>query len=451
MTILLALLVPASTLAQTVVEPDDRTALGLTVYDGFAQVRDVRDVSLPAGRRPVVWNGIPDRIDPGTVVFLVGGRPLDPGSLVVEATPVDGAALLRDHVGREVTLVAPDGRRLEAVLVSPTEPIYRIDDRLVLDWQGHVEVPVDPGAPSGTPRILATLGGPADEVTASYLVDGLRWSADYVGVLRDGEPMSLHGTATIVNGSATGWPDVTLHLVAGDVPRGPGGRGGPVRRDVARMAVSEAAGPERESLGDVHLYAIAGTVSIPASATARVPLFDPARVAVEREYVLDGAPWVYQSRQPDLPPLERPRVRLRFDNDGIAGEDEPLPAGTVHLYRRDRAGTLRFVGDAGLPDTPAGERVVLEAGTAFDVVAERTQTSFSRIDERTHETAWRIEIRNRGDESRTIRVVESFPGEWSVLEESRAHERIDARTAVWEVPVGAGGSATLTYRVRVTF
>jgi hypothetical protein len=50
-----------------------------------------------------------------------------------------------------------------------------------------------------------------------------------------------------------------------------------------------------------------------------------------------------------------------------------------------------------------------------------------------------------------VEVVEAFPGEWTILEESRPHERVDARTARWEVAVPAGGSATLTYRVRVAY
>jgi hypothetical protein len=43
-----------------------------------------------------------------------------------------------------------------------------------------------------------------------------------------------------------------------------------------------------------------------------------------------------------------------------------------------------------------------------------------------------------------------MPGlEWTIVEESLPHERIDAQVVRWTVPVPAGGAATLTYRVRV--
>ncbi len=89
-------------------------------------------------------------------------------------------------------------------------------------------------------------------------------------------------------------------------------------------------------------------------------------------------------------------------------------------------------------------------GAAFDLVAERTQTAFRRIDERTVETAWRLEVRNRGQEDRTVTVLEPLPGEWEILEESRPHERIDAHTVRWRLPVPARGSAALEWRVRST-
>ena len=48
-------------------------------------------------------------------------------------------------------------------------------------------------------------------------------------------------------------------------------------------------------------------------------------------------------------------------------------------------------------------------------------------------------------------VVEQMPGfEWTIVEESHPHERVDAQVVRWTLPVPAGGAATLTYRVRVT-
>ena len=58
-------------------------------------------------------------------------------------------------------------------------------------------------------------------------------------------------------------------------------------------------------------------------------------------------------------------------------------------------------------------------------------------------------MKNAREEAVTVRVRETLPGDWQILEESAAHTRESAHAAVWQVPVSARGSAELTYRVRV--
>ena len=48
-------------------------------------------------------------------------------------------------------------------------------------------------------------------------------------------------------------------------------------------------------------------------------------------------------------------------------------------------------------------------------------------------------------------MVEPIPGDWEMLEESLPHKKAASNTAVWQVPVPALGSTTLTYRVRVKY
>jgi hypothetical protein len=218
-----------------------------------------------------------------------------------------------------------------------------------------------------------------------------------------------------------------------------------------RMAEMAANDVEQAALGDVHLYTVDSPVTIAPLGSTRVALFHAARVPVRREYVLAGQSWWYQTPAPDLPATEHPQVRIRFENRGIAGADQPLPGGALHAWRPDERGQIQFVGGASVPHTASGEEVVVTIGSAFDLVAERVQTDYRQLDPRTFESAWRIEIRNRGRATASVLVVERMPGfEWTIVEESHPHERVDAQVARWTLPVPAGGAATLTYRVRVT-
>ena len=49
----------------------------------------------------------------------------------------------------------------------------------------------------------------------------------------------------------------------------------------------------------------------------------------------------------------------------------------------------------------------------------------------------------------TVEVVEPMTSDWQILQSSIPHEKRDAQTAVFQVPVARDGEAVLTYRVRV--
>lgn len=436
--------------AQDTTTPADRTALSLTVYQGFGMVSDTRRVE--GGAQEIVWSGVARTLDPGTAILLSGDDPVPTASMVFEPDP-GPFGLLQE--GDPVFLVSPTGDRMEATVVSPGALIFRAGDRLILEWKGHIEVP-DPGrVRDPSPVIRWELAEPArTPLTAAYMAGGLSWAADYTAILEGEERLSLEGHATVENHTGMAWPAARLQLVAGVVRREAGLDPRAARRVTlgaenfdARM---EAAGVAREALGEYHLYTVDEPVTLRHESVTRIGLLSAPRVPVERRLVLEGGGWWYQGQHEELPP-QHPQIRLRFDNEEGAGLGEPLPAGTIHVYGRDARGGLQFLGDGAVPHTPAGEDVRLTIGESFDVTARRIQTDWRRIDDRTEESAWRVELANAGDAARTVQVVESFPGDWTVLEESRPHEQVDARTARWEVPVPARGSATLTYRVRVSY
>ncbi|MGH7564217.1 MAG: DUF4139 domain-containing protein [Gemmatimonadota bacterium] len=439
---------PETAHGQTRVTPAERTSLGVTVYSGFAQIRDTRPV---AGEGEILWTGFPSSIDPGTILLTRDGERVTPDVLGVRSgSAIEPRALYAAHLGQPVVLVAEDGREIPAEIVSEA-PVFRAGDRLILDWQGHVELPTDGAGPIGRGIRWRAAGPGEGPLTMSYLADGLAWSADYTAIFDEGGPIELTGSVTIENRTDLAYPDARIQLVAGDVRRG--GAGAPQPRfAMAEARVADAAPvPEREALGDVHLYTLPEPVTLGAEETVRTPLFQDATVDVEREYVLRGQRFWYQSEHPGFPPRENPEVWLHFRNQGLAGAGEPLPAGILHVYRRDEGGALQFAGDGSIPDTPDGERIDVVIGSAFDLVAERVQTDFRRLDQNTHESAWRITIRNRSTEDRTVQVYEPLPGDATIVEESQSHERIDADTVRWPVPVESGGESTLTYRVRTTF
>ncbi|HET6362799.1 MAG TPA: hypothetical protein VFH11_12195, partial [Gemmatimonadota bacterium] len=403
---------PTAARGQAAVAPASaRTDLGLTVYSGFAVLRETR--SLQGGPAAnILWPDVPPSIDAGTVVLRSGDRTVEILRQDWQA-PLSSSAALGAAVGSQVTLIAEDGTRTEAVLESADGPTFRVGERVVVEWPGAVELPAPPDdAPGGALRWeLAEPAGPA--LTAAYLADGLSWAADYTAVVDD-DAMTLDGFVTVQNVTGLAFPDARLQLVAGDVRRADfAGPPQPLMR-MTEMAAQDAAS-NAVPLGDVYLYTIDRPVTVTALGSNRIALLHSNRVPVRREYVLHGQPWWYQSPAPDLPPVEHPQVRIRFENEGLAGADQPLPAGSLHTWREDDSGRLQYSGGAFIPHTPDGEEVVVTVGSSFDLVAERVQTDYRQLDPRTFESAWRIEIRNRGESDASVLVVEQMPGlEWTI-------------------------------------
>jgi hypothetical protein len=109
------------------------------------------------------------------------------------------------------------------------------------------------------------------------------------------------------------------------------------------------------------------------------------------------------------------------------------------------------VGEDWIDHTPKDERVRIKMGEAFDVVGERVQRDWKRIGGSTYEVEWEINLRNHKKEDVVVSVIEPIPGDWEVLRETQAHEKLEAHTLRYRVPVPMEGAARVTYRVRLRF
>jgi len=123
----------------------------------------------------------------------------------------------------------------------------------------------------------------------------------------------------------------------------------------------------------------------------------------------------------------------------------------VRVYKADASGSQQLVGEDWIDHTPRDERVRIKMGEAFDVVGERVQKDWRRLGSNLYESEWEITLRNHKPEAVTVEVVEPMPGDWEMIKSSYPHEKVQAFTARFNIPVPKDGVATLTYRVRVRF
>ncbi|MBV9439255.1 MAG: hypothetical protein JOZ24_04610 [Candidatus Eremiobacteraeota bacterium] len=129
----------------------------------------------------------------------------------------------------------------------------------------------------------------------------------------------------------------------------------------------------------------------------------------------------------------------------------PLPGGTIRVYKRDSSGTSQFVGSDNIPHTPRNDQLRLFLGSAFDLVANKRQTDYHVVGVNSSESAYSITILNGKSTPQDVLVVETIPGDWTILQSSAPYVKTSASTATWTIRVPGDGQTVLTYRARVTW
>lgn len=451
----------------------DQQALAVTIYnENLALVKDTREVRLGRGDQALAFQEVSAQMRPETALLRNLTNPKD--FWVIEQnfdfdllTP---AKLLEKYVGETVTVVQQrpkaDGagsvelREQAKVLAANDGVVLQFPDRIETGVPGRLVYPRVPEHLRARPTLVLNLHSPAEraqKLELSYLTGGLSWKADYVANLSgDERNLDLSGWVTLTNMSGASYPNATLQLVAGDVNRvkeSPRFRAeGMAMRDMALKA--PAPEMKEESLFEYHLYTLDRPTTLKENQTKQVALLSASSVPVRKEYLLQGQGHYYSGSYGNLGEKLKVGVFMEFDNREAARLGRPMPKGTVRVYKRDAEGRAQFIGEDRIDHTPKNETVRLKLGDAFDVTARRKQTDFKKLAgsgryNYVYESAFEVEFRNAKAEAVTVSALEPMPGDWEVLQSSHPHAKEASGTARFRVEVPAGGSAKLSYRVRV--
>ena len=445
----------------------DQTDLSVTVYNsGIGLVRDVRNVSLHSGVFALRFEDVAASIMPATVHFrsLTEPSKLDVVEQNYEYDLLDAQKLLQKYVGREVTLVQGEEENnstkwveVKATLLADNngQPVWKVGDEIQTGMPSNwFKFPDLPGNLYSRPTLVWTLenrGSASQQVEASYLTNGVGWSADYVlTVARDEKTADLDGWVTLNNNSGTAYENAKLQLVAGDVHRN-SSAADLVTMEARSMVANAPAKPfAQENFSEYHLYTLGRRTSIENNETKQISLLTGTGIPVEKYLLVEGEPYYYRNPQGIGNAIPQPvKVYYRFKNDEKSGLGMPLPAGTVRVYQADSKGGAQFAGENSIGHTPKDEKVRIYVGNAFDVVCERKETDYKKLAPDLFEMEYKITLRNHKEGPVTVEVREPIGGDWEVVSSNFKWEKLDSSSIGFEIPVEKDGTQTLDYRVRV--
>ena len=437
---------------------DDQTGVMVTIYNGnLGLVKDTREVRLDAGLLDVQFADVAAQIDPTTVHLKSLTDP--PGLKILEQNYeydlLTTAKLMEKYVGKHVRLYQSNGTFQLATLLSTNGPVYEINGQIHMGHPGQVVLPALPENLVSKPTLvwrLQNARSALQRVEASYLTGGITWRADYVVIVDAADAHSdLMGWVTIDNKSGATYANAALKLVAGDVNRAKDR--GEVRAMLGRAAqapAAEAAGRfGEETFFEYHLYSLDGRTTVKDNQTKQLSLMAATSVPVDKHFVYYGAADYYRTAYGMPVSNQKIGVYLELKNGKDQGLGLPLPRGRMRVYKADASGSQQLIGEDWIDHTPRDEKIKIKMGDAFDVVGERVQRDWKKIGGGVYEVEWEITLRNHKPEPITVDVVEPMPGDWEMIRATHPHEKVQAFTAKWSLPVPKDGETKLTYRVRV--
>jgi hypothetical protein len=412
-------------------------------------VREARALELRAARDTVRIDDVPQALDFGSVRLTPADASARVLRLAYRWDVASGDGLVEKAVGRRVSVTSRGDRLTEGTLVAADGAwlvVRAADGTLQSVARSAIETLRLPDPPAGItlrPAIEAVLeGGRRGRLDAelAYLTGGLSWSAEHI-VVRRGEAGGTWSTTVVLqNSTGRTFEDATVKLVAGE-PRRAGGPT-PMPRGMVMMEMAAAkadAAMVETPFAEYHLYTLSRPATLRHGEQQSVTMHEPRDVKVAPRYLYRGGD---------------PRgvaAQLEIVNDRAAGLGVPIPAGRVRFYEADPGGALQFTGETTVRHVAEGERMTLDVGTAFDLVAERRETANRRISDREREVSVEIQLRNRKSGPVTIVLEEPVGGDTQILTASHPFGRKDANTLEAKIPVPAGREAVVTYTVRVRY
>jgi len=443
----------------------------LTIYNGgYAVVRETLPIDLKAGVNQVSFAGVTAQVEADSVILrdIKGIAEFQILEQSYRNDPVSQAMLLSLFEGKTLEFVRLETNKPDRVIVgkvirsgfvpggrSFVEPIIEVDGKL------QFSLPGSPLFPSlGNDNVLKpTLNWKLNSASSgkinaevAYLSNGFTWEASYNLVATDkSDLLDVVGWVTMNNQSGMTFNDAKIKLMAGDVNRAqPEYSRGPRAMVADAMAFSDARVVTEKSFDEFHLYTLGNPATLRDKETKQVEFVRASGVKAERLYVFDGAD---QNREGSDSP-GKVQVYREFKNSEVNKLGMALPKGKVRFYTQDGDRQLEFVGENRIDHTPKDEVIRVLTGNSFDLVGEHRMTNNTEDGaNRVATQSFEIKVRNRKKEPVEIHVVEHAArgGNWTLTAQSQPHEKKDATTFEFRVPLKPDEERVITYTIRYTW
>ncbi|MFH1062767.1 MAG: DUF4139 domain-containing protein [Candidatus Omnitrophota bacterium] len=449
----------------------DQKQVAITIYNNnLGLVKDVREIKLSSGVHDLKFMDVASQIRPVTVNIKSLSAP-DKLSVLEQNYEYDllnAQKLLDKYVGKQVKLLDKNyytGKEeiVTAELLSNNgSPIYKINNEIQVNPLGRIILPEIPDNLIAKPTLIWMLKNSnpkQQDIEASYLTNGINWKADYIAVInQDNTIADLSGWVTIENNSGATYKNAQIKLVAGDVNRVQEDRGYAGRAKASRMMEQDAVKSfAEEAFFEYHLYTLQRQSTIKDNQTKQLELLKAMDIPINEKLIYYGADYYFRNQYTgQAQSKEKIGVFLEIENKQKNNLGMPLPAGVIRAYKKDKEGSLQFIGEDKIDHTPKDEKITIKMGDAFDVVGERKQLEYRILSKNAAqrfdtEQQWQIKLRNHKEKPVEVEVVEPIPGDWQIVNASEKYIKTEANTIKFVVKLNKDEEKTIDYQVKIRY
>ncbi len=426
----------------------------VTIYNNdFSLVRTFLDLKLEKGLQDFYLDDIPSTIEANSVIINPQKNKFSIFAQNYEYDLANTEKILQKYIGKEFKIKTKSDEFFSGILqFTDGKTIGLIDDatkELILINRNEIQNINLAELPENfflKPTLHWRLNAPKKDsypTEFSYLCSGMEWEVTYNAVWNDeAEELVLNSWVTIENRTGKAFSEVKLKLMAGDVQKYQKmqSRGHYDLLSVERaVSGGSEAKFEEKAFHDFHLYTLSEKVSINNKQTKQLRLFPTKEIKANARYE-----YVTNSK--------KVKSQIEFVNSEKNELGIPLPQGIVKVYKQDvEDDLLEFIGEDRINHTPRKEEVTLTTGSAFDIVAETKELDVRKPAKRIKETDMKVILKNRSQQDKTITVLHSLYGDWTIFDESQSYKKESANKIEFEINVKAGAEEEISWTQRINY
>lgn len=190
---------------------------------------------------------------------------------------------------------------------------------------------------------------------------------------------------------------------------------------------------EERGMFEYHLYDLGRQTTLQNNQVKQISLLEADAVRAVKKYSYRSGTNV--------------EVTVEFENKQTNNMGMPLPEGIVRVMKKDKDGSMEFVGEDRIKHTPRDETITLKVGDAFDMLGERVVTDQRNLGPHSSQQTVEITLKNRKDTDETIEIIEQLGTNWDITRNSHDYKKKDAQSIVFPVKVKARSEQKVTYTV----